>query len=478
MTGSVALDVVIGLVFIYLLYSLFATIIMEILNSFLGLRARNLRYTLRRMLMDEKEFTSSNNFKKKIFRLIINNFLKITGKAYNLRGPKLFNEFYGQPLIKYLGGGGLLNKPSYITAQNFSKAIMDSLKSFDKNDDASKSLLERIQIGIEKVGQNQAGSNNNSWVEKATIKTNQFFSKKLKINTSKISLTQQHLQSLLDDAGNDLEKFKTLLEQWFDDTMERSTGWFKKRVQYFLFIIGFFLAVSFNANTLDIIKKLSNDPKAREDLVAMANTYVKDNEELIKEINSLKEKAKDSTDSIAIDSVKTTFKTNIDSLKNLQKTIQTDIYKAQNVIGTNWKIPDFIEIKPIDNYKKGKQPIKKSDSIIYNIPLKVKIPGKRKKEYQKKYVSVTVHKSIDIVALTKTISPISSEKFNSKTIEVNKNKYKQKYVFMTNNFWGYFITALAISMGSPFWFDLLNKLIKLRNSVKPIQEKQDNAGDQ
>ena len=55
MTGSVALDVVIGLIFIYLLFSLFGTIIMEIINSLLGLRARNLRYALRRMLMDEKE---------------------------------------------------------------------------------------------------------------------------------------------------------------------------------------------------------------------------------------------------------------------------------------------------------------------------------------------------------------------------------------------------------------------------------------
>ena len=30
---------------------------------------------------------------------------------------------------------------------------------------------------------------------------------------------------------------------------------------------------------------------------------------------------------------------------------------------------------------------------------------------------------------------------------------------------GWLITALALSLGAPFWFDLLNKLMKLRGSV-------------
>ena len=30
---------------------------------------------------------------------------------------------------------------------------------------------------------------------------------------------------------------------------------------------------------------------------------------------------------------------------------------------------------------------------------------------------------------------------------------------------GYLLTALALSLGAPFWFDLLNKLMKLRGAV-------------
>ncbi|HPH37521.1 MAG TPA: hypothetical protein PL108_07660, partial [Sediminibacterium sp.] len=34
------------------------------------------------------------------------------------------------------------------------------------------------------------------------------------------------------------------------------------------------------------------------------------------------------------------------------------------------------------------------------------------------------------------------------------------------HFWGFVVTALAISLGAPFWFDILNKLMKLRTSIK------------
>ena len=36
------------------------------------------------------------------------------------------------------------------------------------------------------------------------------------------------------------------------------------------------------------------------------------------------------------------------------------------------------------------------------------------------------------------------------------------------NILGWLITALAVSLGAPFWFDLLNRLVKLRGTgTKP-----------
>ena len=39
------------------------------------------------------------------------------------------------------------------------------------------------------------------------------------------------------------------------------------------------------------------------------------------------------------------------------------------------------------------------------------------------------------------------------------------FVCIIKSMFGWIITALALSLGAPFWFDLLNKLMKLRGSV-------------
>ena len=52
MFNSVVLDVFIGLVLIYLLYSLLITIVSEIITSWIGLRSRMLRVSIEKMLND------------------------------------------------------------------------------------------------------------------------------------------------------------------------------------------------------------------------------------------------------------------------------------------------------------------------------------------------------------------------------------------------------------------------------------------
>ena len=365
MTGSIALDVVIGLVFIYLLYSLFATVIMEIINTFCGLRARNLRYALLRILKDEKD---TKWYLERVLYKVVNFFIKPIGFSINLINDGMFKAFYNRPSIKYLSAGGTANQPSYISPQNFSKTLLDVIQYSDEetNINNSDSLIEKIRRGISKLPDD--------------------------------SDTKAHLESLLVDAQYDLEKFKKLLELWFEDTMERAVGWFKRRVQFVLFVLGFVLAVSFNADTLAIIKKLSIDPEGRAQLVELATQYTKDNETLIEEINRLQSDAKNSSDSLKIDQATQLVTANMDSLQNLSAGLKSDIQSAQSVINIGWELPE------------GKDKLTFWDKLCF------------------------------------AISP--------------------------QHIWGYLLTAIAISMGSPFWFDLLNRLIQLRNSVKTKNNEQ------
>ncbi|MFT7158465.1 MAG: hypothetical protein ACI8Q1_003497 [Parvicella sp.] len=347
MTGSVALDVVIGLVFIYLLYSLFATIIMEMISNWIGLRARNLKHSINRMLVDDQYKSQTAFWSLKIpayflgIYITIKDYFGVAGKSSEEK--KLFFDFYNQPSIKYLSNGGLFSKPSYLTARNFSKALLDSLK----NDQVGNNPLTKIQNGINALPSS--------------------------------SDTKAHIQSLLNDANNDLQKFKILIENWFEDTQERSIGWFKRNNQIWLLIIGLIMAVSFDANTLKMAKKLSYDKDARDQLVQMASDYVE-------KYPVLPNTPKD-----------TLYEKNLEILIQQREDIRKQIDGAHAILGNE----------------------------------------------QAKFIGPWC-----MCFWTK----------------------------LFDDFWGYALTALAISLGAPFWFDLLNKLVKLRGSVQqPARASQGNT---
>src|SRR5688572_33116628 len=114
MLDNVALNVVIGLVFVYLLYSLFATVVSEIIATQLGLRARNLREAINRMLNDEEE---------KKFWQRLGDSLRLMKKPQNNR----IKKFYNNPEIKYLGSSGVFRNPSSFPATSFSRTLLYEL---------------------------------------------------------------------------------------------------------------------------------------------------------------------------------------------------------------------------------------------------------------------------------------------------------------------------------------------------------------
>ena len=223
MFNSVALDVVIGLVFIYLLYSLLANIIQELISTNLGLRAKILKHGISRMLDDGTE------------------------------SKELSKTFYEHPLIKYLGENKLFSKPSYLSAKNFSKVVIDLLRGKDVK--PGEDFATKIQQSFDE--------NKTLWGA-------------VGINKETLS----YLKSLWADAEGNVDIFKALLEHWFDDNMQRVSGWYKKRIQLILFCIGMSMAVLFNLDSISIDKKLSRDPKLSKALAENASLYMQTHKEL------------------------------------------------------------------------------------------------------------------------------------------------------------------------------------------------------
>jgi len=344
MLGFNVLGIITGLVFIFLLYSLLATTIQEIIASFIGLRARMLHKAIRRMLEDEPH-TLGHALHDRWRRFISH--LKILilflfprwgkKKCFTIR-KTLVDRFYEQPLIKYTAKNRVFNKPSYIKPENFSSTVIALLKE--------KGNGIRLDVKVADV---------------------LFTDKETELEPE----TRAQLQSFWEEAEGDITKFRAIIEQWYNNIMERTTGWYKRQAQSLTLIIGLLLAVIFNVDTIEIVHKLSNDKVSTEKLTEMAATFMQTHQ----------------VDRVSHDTLPA------DTLINRFQTLMNqDAKNTTMLLGLGWKNPP--RIFPLTLHRIAKA-----------------------------YVKITHH---------------------------------------PRRILGWFITAIAISFGAPFWFDLLGKFINIR----------------
>jgi hypothetical protein len=381
MFNSVALDVVIGLVFIYLLYSLLATVLAEIIATNLGLRARNLKEAIDRMLNDEntkvKSVWEPGWFWDKIVR--IGDSIRLMKNPKNVH----VNNFYNHPEIKYLGSSGIFRNPSSFKAVSFSKTMMYILNGSGPIDPA------KIEAELKNSAPQILGKE-----------------------------TASYVLSLWEDSYGDVSRFKQQLEAWFDRTMEQATEWYKRKIQLVLLVLGFLFAWVFNADTLVIVRKLSNDKSAREQMVNLAEAYQQNNKQAPESVKAFLNR----TESIE-------YSKKLDSLLDVRKKLDEAAANANTLLGTFCWLPDSILVKvdPITQTK------------VYPVGIEKEIVPHDKP--------------------SKGLTGSYYLRFDT------GDKWAYSFGIMRKHIFGFIITAIAISLGAPFWFDLLNKMMKLRSSI-------------
>jgi len=68
------------------------------------------------------------------------------------------------------------------------------------------------------------------------------------------------LSTISGTAQGDDQRIVADLEKWFDDTMDRLTGWYKRYVQLMLLALAVLVTVAFNVNTIHIAQELWREP--------------------------------------------------------------------------------------------------------------------------------------------------------------------------------------------------------------------------
>jgi hypothetical protein len=82
------------------------------------------------------------------------------------------------------------------------------------------------------------------------------------------------LTSYLDKADGNVDRFRESVESWYDLTMDRVSGWYKRRTQVALIVIATIATLLANADSFQIGKALWNDDAVRASVVAQAQRSV------------------------------------------------------------------------------------------------------------------------------------------------------------------------------------------------------------
>jgi len=298
--GSTTLDVVIGLVFVYLLLAIICTTVNEWIAGILKTRSSTLASAIKQLLEGQAGPAVSSDAKPGV--------------------DWFLDQFYAHPLIACMNQPGKKDgHPAYLSPRAFAAAVMD--------------ITTHQKPGVISFADLETGISNlpNGDVKKALL-------------------------ALIQNANGDLARAQKNIEAWFDDTMQRASGWYKRKTQLWTVIIAVILTLCANADTIKIVKTLWKDPTLRAQLV---------------------EKAKTRTDA------------------------------AEPSVSVE--------------YKDKNNP------------------------------------------LTPTaIKPVSKDELNTLGQVLGWNEKDQSS--WPDRFLGWFLTIVAVSMGAPFWFDTLNKFMRVRNA--------------
>jgi hypothetical protein len=246
LTGLPALDVAIGLFFVFFLLSIVCSAVNEVIATVLAWRSQTLLTALRSMLAEP---AAAPGRAQQPPGVATAPGARPEPDAVTLRSSSeealILPRLLDHPLIRSQVDETARNPtrrsvPSYLGARTFALALMDILSDDAKPGDAQ---LVRVTKAVDEL--------DNPFVKKA-------------------------LEALLKDAGGDLDRFRDGVEGWFDATMNRASGWYKRRTQLSLWVIAAAVTLALNADSGQIATALWKDPTLRASVAAQAQKAISD----------------------------------------------------------------------------------------------------------------------------------------------------------------------------------------------------------
>nr|WP_315250629.1 hypothetical protein [uncultured Duganella sp.] len=219
------LDVLIGLSYTFLAVSLLCSATREAIASLFQTRAKVLLDGVLTMLHEPAGKSRLRGILPSIQRL-----LRLDGgfRLDKLEPSSLTAAVMRHPLIRGMAQRGRM--PSYIPSAIFARAFVSTLTTRYGKGQTAAMLLN--QVGNE-------------------------------------GLTRT-LLAIMGEGPDDVAALENAVRIWYDTVMERISGWYKRRSQFVLFLVGLFYAAAMNIDALQLSTRLWKDAELRDGMIASA----------------------------------------------------------------------------------------------------------------------------------------------------------------------------------------------------------------
>jgi hypothetical protein len=392
------LDLAIGLIFIYFLFSIVLSSFTEVILSTFKIRALSLQKWLRDVLPNAVA-TFNNTGKIVLVKATDDNGnvvkVKTTENGIEKESDKLITVMkpLGEAIMDHFAVKGTTadgKSPSYIDAKNFAAALIDKMT-------------------LDPAAPNKVVSTMKEMIEKLECAP-------LPVDLRRVFIgyaqeVSQIASADINKGVGELQLFSKRIETWFDSSMDRLEGNTKRIASWITLAASIVIVVAMNIDTISIAQYLYKNPTVASALADQAiktanDPKIKDRVKKLEEAQSNAAKKGDSKDSAAIQEV-------LDNIKTTQ-----DDYLTATKTMLDSKIPFGWDSSSTSETKNGEDKTKSS-----------------------------VSKSG--MSFCEFIGFEDGQKSLLKLL-------------------GLLITALAMTLGAPFWFDILSKLASLRGTgAKP-----------
>ncbi len=399
MFGSSVLEVAIGVVFVYLLLSLVVTAATELISGFLKWRSNSLWEGIRKLL----DADGAETWVKALYdHPLVNGMAqpdKFTGSPKG-KGPSYIpSRTFAVALLEVIKESGSAGEvglnalraavdsaPDSASVADFKKKLQDEINKLDGTaangavaamKSKALNLLDNLPNDVPLAA---AKTQVRAWLAKIPAQWPLLVIEHLPEKDQKLKRT---LTSLVNESHQDVEKLKTNIETWFNNSMQRVSGWYKRKTQAVHVLLAVLVTVVINVDSVLVVNALSQDQALRDSVVAEAQAFAKQGQQPASQPNA-------------------------------------DIERLQGKLS-------MLDL-PIGWIKPGQHTYDPDNPNYRNWP-GIRLYGR----------TVT-----DLLGLWWDTSRF--------------------------HLLGWLLTAFAISLGAPFWFDMLNKVINIRAAGKAPEE--------